>query len=110
VNSPENVPANATITLGVEVELVVPITNPTNAKLEEVIVYLEHLGGSDADFTPLTWNVAALGPGEVFFALWPLRTIGYSTGEFNASVVVHSRRTDPVRLAARFRVTRLERE
>src|SRR2546422_4844010 len=48
------------------VDLVVPVTNPTRSTLHDVQVYLEHLGGCDAQFYPATWNVGTLDRGDVF--------------------------------------------
>lgn len=93
-----------TIPLGVEVELVVPITNPTKRRLQAVRAYLEHIGESDAVFVPVTWNVGTLHPGDVFFAAWPLTTSGSRTGGFEISVVVDSAGKDPTRLPAIFRI------
>src|SRR5262249_4064399 len=42
---------------GSEVKLVAWITNPTETTLENATVYLEHLGGADAEFQPATWNL-----------------------------------------------------
>ena len=88
------------IPLEADLQLVAPITNPRSRRLEEVEVYLEHLGLSDAEFTPGTWSVGSLAAGDLFFATWPLRTSGQMTGTFDACVVVASKGKDPVRLHA----------
>lgn len=94
------------IPLGTEVEIVAPITNRTKSKLDDVYVYLEHLGGSDAQFTPLTWNVGSLAPGDLFLAVWPLSTTGWMSGRFYASIVVGSARNESVRLRAPIEIGR----
>jgi hypothetical protein len=55
---------------------VAPLTNPTAAPLHGVRAYLEHLGGSVAGFTPTSWNIGTLAPGQVFYATWPLQAGG----------------------------------
>ena len=97
---PSKPPSDGRIPLEADLELVAPITNPRSRRLEEVEVYLEHLGLSDAEFTPGTWSVGSLAAGDLFFATWPLRTSGQMTGTFDACVVVASRGKDPVRLHA----------
>ncbi|MBI5118864.1 hypothetical protein HZA56_20540 [Candidatus Poribacteria bacterium] len=79
-------------------DLVAQITNPTGKSLKNTQVYLEHLGVSNVEFTPSTWNIGTLGKGAVFYATWPIRITAWQTGSFEPSVVVLSQRTDPVRL------------
>lgn len=83
---------------GDNLELVAQITNPTSKPLKETQVYLEHLGTSNVDFTPGTWNIGVLGKGVVFYATWPIRTTAWQTGSFETSIVVVSAGLDPVRL------------
>ncbi len=98
---PSKPPPQTAVTLGIACDFVAPLINRTKAALHEVQAYLEHLGGSDAAFTPIIWNIGTLVPEEqIFYATWPLRPIGEKTGVFKASVVVSSRRTDPTRLQA----------
>jgi hypothetical protein len=92
------------VRLGIACDFVAPLTNKTKAALDGVQAYLEHLGGSDAEFTPTIWNIGTLTPGQVFYATWPLRPTGGKTGAFKASVVVSSDRTDPTRLQAPIRI------
>jgi hypothetical protein len=89
------------IALGSHVELVVPITNPGKHAVEDVEVYLEHLGSSDAEFAPATWRVGRMAAGAVFYASWLVHPSGVATGIFEASIVVASRGRDPVRLLGR---------
>jgi len=105
-HDPSQRPAHTQIVLGTNVDLVAAITNPTPSRLDDVCVYLEHLGISDAQFTPITWNVGALDPREVFFAVWPVRVSGWMTGTFDGSIVVLSSRTEPVRLRSRLHIGR----
>lgn len=89
---------------GSSMEIVAPITNPTAGPLSEARVYLEHLGGSNAEFTPGTWNMGTLKPKDVFYATWRVRTSAWQAGTFVVSIVVGSRGTDPVRLAGKVAV------
>jgi hypothetical protein len=93
-----------TVRMGAEVDLVVPVINPTRSPLAGVQVYLEHLGRCDAQFVPITWNVGAMAPKQVFYATWPVHAAGWMTGAFEASVVVVSQRKESVRLTAPFRI------
>ena len=79
-------------------ELVAQITNPSSRSLKGTRVYLEHLGASNVEFTPGTWNIGSLGRGAVFYATWPIRTTAWQTGSFEASIVVVSEDLDAVRL------------
>ena len=94
------------ILAGNSMEFVAQITNPTAGALKETRVYLEHLGGSNAEFAPGTWNVGTLAPGAVFYTTWSIRTSPWQVGAFNASVVVVSEAMDPVRLTGRIAITR----
>ncbi len=98
------------ILAGNSMELVAQITNPTAAALKQTRVYLEHLGGSNAEFAPGTWNVGTLARGAVFYATWSVRTFPWQFGTFNASVVVVSQGMDPVRLSGRIAITRARRK
>jgi hypothetical protein len=89
---------------GETMELVAPIVNPTGTPLREAQVYLEHLGGSNAEFTPGTWNLGTLAPNSVFYATWRVRMSPWQVGTFSASIVVMSQGTDPVRLNGRIAV------
>ena len=101
---PSKPPANKTVPLGADVDLVVPITNATRSAIAGVQVYLEHLGRCDAQFAPITWNIGTMVPEQVFYATWPVSANGWMTGTFKASVVVGSDRTDAVRLSAPIRL------
>ena len=74
------------------------LTNKTRAALPNVQAYLEHLGGSDAAFTPTIWNIGTLAPKQAFYATWAVRPMGSKIGAFTASIVVSSDGTDPTRL------------
>lgn len=92
-------PSNAKpIQPGENLELVAQITNPTGKSLKDTQVYLEHLGASNVEFMPRTWNIGTLGKGDVFYATWPIRTTAWQTGSFETSIVVVSQDLDPVRL------------
>ena len=91
--------ANTPLRPGDEVELVIPLTNPTGGVISEVTAYLEHLGSSDCTLAPGMWNVGTLEPGDVFFATWRI-TVGESVGDFQGSVVVSSAGTEHTRNAA----------
>jgi hypothetical protein len=95
---PSQRPPRPAITSGVACDLVAALTNKTRAALPNVQAYLEHLGGSDAAFTPTIWNIGTLAPKQVFYATWALRPMGSKTGAFTASMVVSSDGTDPTRL------------
>ncbi len=98
---PSKPPPQPDVTLGIACDFVAPLINRTKASLHNVQAYLEHLGGSDAAFTPIVWNIGTLAPEEqIFYATWPVRPAGVKTGVFKASVVVSSDRTDPTRLQA----------
>jgi hypothetical protein len=98
---PSKPPPQADVTLGIACDFVVPLVNRTKVTLHNVQAYLEHLGGSDAAFTPIIWNIGTLVPEEqIFYATWPVRPTGEETGVFKASIVVSSDRTDPTRLQA----------
>ena len=100
-SEPDDPPPGGPIPVGYEVDLVAPITNPTGGRLEEVVVYLEHLGRSQAEFSPTTWNIGGLDPGAVFLATWRIHPNGWTVGSSYASIVAVSQKTDPVRLATR---------
>jgi hypothetical protein len=89
---------------GSSMEIVAPITNPTRTPLKQTQVYLEHLGGCNAEFTPGTWNLGTLAPKAIFYATWRVRTSAWQVGTFNASIVVISQGTDPVRLVGKISV------
>ena len=93
-----------TLPLAQTFTLVVPITNPRATTVQEVTVYLEHLGRTGATFAPGTWNVGALDSGQIFYATWTV-TSGSTPGNFEASVVVESRNADPTRLMAPVRMS-----
>jgi hypothetical protein len=97
---PSQRPARRAITSGVTCDLVAALTNKTSAALSNVQAYLEHLGGSDAAFTPTIWNIGTLTPKQVFYATWAVQPMGSKTGAFTASIVVSSDGTDPTRLLA----------
>jgi hypothetical protein len=103
--NPSIKPPLASITLGTPCDLVAPLTNPTKTALEDVQAYLEHLGTSDAQFTPTTWNIGTLAPGDVFYATWRLQPNGGNTGTFQSSIVVASKGKDAIRLRAPISVT-----
>jgi hypothetical protein len=103
--NPSIKPPRASMTLGTPCDLVAPLANPTKTPLEDVQAYLEHLGTSDAQFTPTTWNIGTLAPGDVFYATWRVQPNGRNTGTFESSIVVASRRKDAIRLHARISVT-----
>lgn len=86
------------VRLGDSLELVAQITNLTGKSLKDTQVYLEHLGASDVEFTPGTWNIGTLGKGDVFYATWLIRTTAWQTGSYETSIVVVSQGQDPVRL------------
>lgn len=83
-------------------ELVAQIANPTCRPLKNAQVYLEHLGISTVGFTPGTWNIGTLAKGNVFYATWPVRVTEWQFGTCEASIVVASQGTDPVRLRGKF--------
>lgn len=83
---------------GATLELVAQITNPTRNSLNDTQVYLEHLGASNMEFAPGTWNVGVLGKGDVFYATWLIRATTWLTGSFEMGIVVVSEGMDPVRL------------
>jgi hypothetical protein len=93
-------PPLTSITLGTPCELVAPLTNPTKTPLEDVQAYLEHLGRSDAQFRPTTWNIGTLVPGDVFYATWRVQPNGSNTGTFESSIVVGSKGKVAIRLHA----------
>ena len=86
------------ILAGDTVEIVAQITNPTTNPVKNTQAYLEHLGVSNAEFTPGTWNMGTLAKGDIFYATWPIRTTAWQAGSFNACLVVTSQGMDPVRL------------
>lgn len=102
-------PASAVMVGGREFDFVVPIINPTSKPLADVRVYLEHVGICDARFRPATWNVGTLRPKDVFYATWRVRGARDQRGVFQASVVVVSRRANPVRLSAPLRLAEVPR-
>jgi hypothetical protein len=97
------------IVAGRSIELVAHITNPTRGALKETRAYLEHLGGSGAEFAPGTWNAGTLLPGGAFFVTWLVRARPGVVGAFKASVVVESLKKDPVRLSGMIAITRDDR-
>jgi hypothetical protein len=103
-DDPSKSAAAKPIVAGASMELVAQITNPIAIPLTETQVYLEHLGVSNAEFTPGTWNVGTLVPGAVFYATWQMRTSSWQVGTFDASVMVMAQGTDPVRLNGRITV------
>jgi len=86
------------IQLGDTLELVAQVTNPTGQPLEETQVYLEHIGTSNIEFTPGTWNIGTLQEGDVFYATWQIRMIDLGPAFYETSIVVVSQDHDPVRL------------
>ena len=97
------------ILAGSQLTIVAPITNPTNSVLKDTRAYLEHLGTSNAEFSPGTWRIGTMAPGAVFYATWSLRASSWQVGTFAASIVVTSQGTDPVRLASKFAIARENR-
>ena len=97
-SDPSQRPPRPAITSGVACDLVAALTNKTRAALPNVQAYLEHLGGSDATFTPTIWNIGMLAPKQTFYATWAVRCTGVKAGAFTASMVVSSDGTDPTRL------------
>jgi hypothetical protein len=97
-------PTDQRIPLGADLELVAQVTNPGRRRVNEVEVYLEHLGSSDAEFEPRTWSAGTLRHGDVFYASWPFRTSGLRTGAFSACIVVACAGRDTVRLDARLEI------
>lgn len=85
--------------------LVVPLTNPRKRALRGVSAYLEHVGGCGAAFSPATWNIGQLPPGEIFYCTWTITGDGASAGYFEPSVVVASDGADTTRIRFRLRVT-----
>jgi hypothetical protein len=97
-------PAGRVLPPNKDLDLVVPLTNPRARASSDVTAYLEHIGASDAQFSPAAWNIGTLRRGDVFFATWQLITSGVSTGAFDLSVIVQSAGTDPTRLTPRIRI------
>jgi hypothetical protein len=104
-DDPSN-PSNAKpIRLGSTLELVAQITNPTGELLKDTQVYLEHLGASNMEFAPGTWNVGVLGKGDVFYATWLIRATTWLIGSFETGIVVVSEDMDPVRLKGKVSIS-----
>jgi len=97
------------ILLEMTLELVVPITNPTEKPLKGAQAYLEHLGGSSVEYMPGTWNIGELAPGDVFYATWTIRTKAWHAPIFHPCVVVSSEKTDPIRLNGTAKIPRPKR-
>lgn len=108
-SDPRDVPSSSTVTTGSAVDWVAPITNPTRKMLFDVQVYLEHLGPCNAAFTPMTWNVGALQPKEVFYAIWGIDAKDGMVGSFEASLVVGSKNSDTVRLPGLITIGKMSR-
>lgn len=100
-DDPGDPKAAVPIRVGQPLELVAAVTNPTNTDLEEVTVYLEHLGASGVDFGPGTWNVGRLAAGATFFATWQIMAGPGPARRHPASIVVASKGTEPTRLTGR---------
>jgi hypothetical protein len=92
-------PARPSIALGAACDLVAPLTNPNRVPLADVRAYLEHLGTSGAGFTPTSWNIGTLAPGEIFYATWRAWP-GQEVGTFECSIVVASQGREATRLHA----------
>ncbi|MCA0458545.1 MAG: hypothetical protein LCI00_31575 [Chloroflexi bacterium] len=84
------------------VELIAAITNPTTKPLSGVTVYLEHLGKSNAEYEPGTWNIGTLEADQVFYASWLIHTTAWQSGTFEASIIATSDDTNPIRLNSNF--------
>jgi hypothetical protein len=97
-SAPQTIPSGATV------DLVARLTNTKRPRLTDVTAYLEHLGGSDAQFTPAVWNIGTLRQDDVFYATWRVTATGISSGSFEISIVVQSKGTDPTRLKAPIRI------
>jgi hypothetical protein len=96
--------ASARLIPGAQCDFVVPLINPVDRPLDHVVAYLEHLGGSDADFAPVIWNIGTMAPKQIFYATWRLRASGGRRGSFDAAIVVESSGKNPTRLRAPFSV------
>jgi hypothetical protein len=59
-SDPSKASGTAFMQVGSTMELVGQITNPIATPLKYAQVYLEHLGVSNAEFTPGTWNMGTL--------------------------------------------------
>lgn len=108
-SDPRNVPSSTAMITGSAMDWVAPITNPTRKVLLDVQIYLEHLGSCNAAFAPMTWNVGALMPKEVFYASWNIDATDGLVGAFTASLVVGSKNNDTVRLPGLFRIGKAPR-
>lgn len=108
-NDPSKTSGANFILAGDTMEIVAQITNPTAQPLKHAQVYLEHLGGSNAEFTPGTWNMGVLARGDVFYATWSIRTTAWQVGSFNVCLVVVSEGMDPVRLNGTIKLARGQR-
>lgn len=86
---------------GKEIEMVAQITNPTANPLQNTRVYLEHLGGANAEFDPGIWNIGTLNKGEIFYATWKIRSKTWLRGYFEPSIVVSSQGSEPTRITDR---------
>jgi hypothetical protein len=85
---------------GADCDFVAPLINATGKPIEGVVAYLEHLGGADASFVPMTWNIGAMKPKDLFFATWRIHPAGGKTGSFRATLVLRSSGSDPTRISA----------
>lgn len=103
VNPGEDVtrPRFRAIPSGKEIELIAQIINPTAKPLQDIKIYLEHLGGANAEFSPGTWNAGILNKGDVFYASWKLQSSNWLRSEFAPSIVVSSQGSEPVRLTSK---------
>jgi hypothetical protein len=103
-DDPSKSPHEMPMPPGKNLEIIAQIINPSKKPLKNTRVYIEHLGGSDAELTPGTWNVGTMQPGQIFFATWKIRTNVWQSGTYMASIVVMSQETDPVRLNAKIAI------
>ena len=106
-SEPDETPPGGPIPPGFDLQFVVWVTNPTTEILDGAVAYLEHLGGSTVEFTPATFNLGALEPGDRYPLKWRIRSAGGAPGIWRASVVVASSGTSPVRLQTAYELAPL---
>lgn len=95
---PSSPPAPGRLPAAAEVDLVAAITNPQARALQEVQIYLEHLGSSGTHFVPATWSAGTLNSGDVFYASWRMRPPPAPAAVVPATIVVDSAGANPVRV------------
>lgn len=99
-------PDGGPLPAGYEVDLIAWVTNPTESTIDWAVAYLEHLGGSLAEFTLTTWNLGSFEPKATFPLRWRVRTQPEAEGYWDASIVVTGSEMDPVRLLASYEIAR----